>query len=177
VTKDDEEIIYQNDGEETHENESPDTNTELSRLTELLQRVQADSVNYKKRMDEEKQLLREQSTRNLLLKLLPILDDFERATEHKPEHKDTEVLSWIEGIELLQKNLKTVLASIGLERIEAREQEFNPMEHEAVLFQEVEKFDTETVIEVVREGYNFNNKTLRPSQVIVSKAKTDTENH
>ena len=69
------------------------------------------------------------------------------------------------------------MAAIGLERIDASEQEFNPMEHEAVLFQEVENFDTETVIEVVREGYNFNNKTLRPSQVIVSKAKTNTETH
>tara|TARA_Y100000590_G_scaffold431952_1_gene547322 strand:+ start:5205 stop:5738 length:534 start_codon:yes stop_codon:yes gene_type:complete len=177
VTNDDEEIIYQNDGDETNENESLDTNSEIARLTDLLQRVQADSVNYKKRMEEDKQLLREQSTRNLLLKLLPILDDFERATEHKPEHKDTEILSWIEGIELLQKNLKMVLDSIGLEKIEASEQEFNPMEHEAVLFQEVDNFDTETVIDVVREGYSFNNKTLRPSQVIVSKAKTDTENH
>ncbi len=177
MTNDDEEIIYQNDGDETNENESLDTNSEIARLTDLLQRVQADSVNYKKRMEEDKQLLREQSTRNLLLKLLPILDDFERATEHKPEHKDTEILSWIEGIELLQKNLKMVLDSIGLEKIEASEQEFNPMEHEAVLFQEVDNFDTETVIDVVREGYSFNNKTLRPSQVIVSKAKTDTENH
>ena len=177
MTNDDDEIIHQNNDEEIHEDESIDAKAEIARLTDLLQRVQADSVNYRKRMEEERQLLREQSTRNLLLKLLPILDDFERATEHKPEHKDTEVLSWIEGIELLQKNLKTVLAAIGLERIDASEQEFNPMEHEAVLFQEVENFDTETVIEVVREGYNFNNKTLRPSQVIVSKAKTDTENH
>ena len=48
----DDEIIYKNDGEETDENESPDANTELSRLTELLQRGQADSVNYKKRMEE-----------------------------------------------------------------------------------------------------------------------------
>ena len=128
-------------------------------------------------MEEERQLLREQSTRNLLLKLLPILDDFERATEHKPEYKGMKVLSWIEGIELLQKNLKTVLTAIGLERIDANKQEFNPMDHEAVLFQEVENFDTETVIEVVREGYSFNNKTLRPSQVIVSKAKTETENY
>ena len=63
----DDEIIYKNDGEETDENESPDANTELSRLTELLQRVQADSVNYKKRMEEEKQLLRAVSYTHLTL--------------------------------------------------------------------------------------------------------------
>ena len=177
MTNDDDEIIHQNNGEEIHEDESIDAKAEIARLTDLLQRVQAYSVNYRKPMEEESQLLREQSTRNLLLKLLPILDDFERATEHKPEYKGTKVLSWIEGIELLQKNLKTVLTAIGLERIDANKQEFNPMDHEAVLFQEVENFDTETVIEVVREGYSFNNKTLRPSQVIVSKAKTETENY
>ena len=87
MTNDDDEIIHQNNGEEIHEDESIDAKAEIARLTDLLQRVQADSVNYRKRMEEERQLLREQSTRNLLLKLLPILDDFERATEHKPEYK------------------------------------------------------------------------------------------
>ena len=75
MTNDDDEIIHQNNGEEIHEDESIDAKAEIARLTDLLQRVQADSVNYRKRMEEERQLLREQSTRNLLLKLLPIIDN------------------------------------------------------------------------------------------------------
>ena len=155
--------------------ESTNLDEEVSKLTDLLQRVQADSLNYKKRMEEEKNGIREQSTRNLLLKLLPILDDFERATEHMPKHKNPEITSWIEGIELLQKNITTILEAMGLERIEANGQEFNPTEHEAVLFQEVADSEN-TIIEVVRKGYNFNSKVLRASQVIVSKTKIETEN-
>jgi molecular chaperone GrpE len=64
---------------------------------------------------------------------------------------------------------------MGLERIEANGQEFNPTEHEAVLFQEVADSEN-TIIEVVRKGYNFNSKVLRASQVIVSKTKIETEN-
>ena len=140
---------------------------EFFKMKDLLQRVQADSVNYRKRVEEEKNYIREQSNIDLILRILPILDDFDRAIKHKPNSKD--VGSWIEGISLLHKNLTSTLESIGVYRIDALEKPFNPLEHESILYETTELFEKDSVISIVREGYKLNGKVIRPTQVVVSK--------
>ena len=150
-----------------HDSYIETNNEEFLKMKDLLQRVQADSVNYRKRVEEEKNYVREQSNINLILRILPILDDFDRAIQHKPTGKD--VKSWIEGINLLYKNLTSTLESIGVYKIEALEKPFNPLEHESILFETTEHFEKDSVISIVREGYKLNDKVIRPTQVVVSK--------
>lgn len=140
---------------------------EVDQFRNLLQRVQADSLNYKRRMEEEREELQRQANANLVLRLLPVLDDFERALRHIP--RDDAISAWLAGVELVGRNLTSVLESFGVTRIEALDAQFDPAEHESVSFELSDSRDEGTVLSVIREGYKLNGRVLRPAQVTVSK--------
>src|SRR5215467_4739382 len=95
----------------------------------LAQRTQADFINYRRRMDEERAQQARDAGVNVLQRLFPILDDFDRALANaSPAELES---NWGQGVQLVERNLRGVLASEGVERIEADHAEFDPRFHEA----------------------------------------------
>ena len=148
---------------------------EVDQFRNLLQRVQADSVNYKRRVEEEREELQKRANANLVIRLLPVLDDFERALQHIP--RDDTLSTWLAGVELVYRNLKGVLESFGVTQIEALDKTFDPLEHESVFYEVSEDHEEGKVMSVVREGYKMHGRVLRPAQVTVSKRKEEESSH
>lgn len=135
---------------------------QIKELKELLQKVQADYENYKKRVEKEKEEIKFLSKKEVFLKLLPIVDNFELAlkqTENKEE--------FVKGVEMIYAQLHDMMNKEGLEQIQQNEK-FDPQIHEAVM---TEKSDKEegTILEELQKGYVFKDKVIRHSRVKVSK--------
>jgi molecular chaperone GrpE len=130
------------------------------------QRSQADFENYIKHAEQEKSETVEFANRILILDLLPILDDFERALASLPVELDEQ--NWTEGIKLIYNKLKTILETQGLAEIKAKGEYFDPYLHEAAGQLEGEEG---IIMEEIRKGYKFRDKLLRPSMVIVGTGK------
>ena len=143
----------------------------------MAQRAQADLVNYRRRAADEHIEIRRNTNSTLLLKFLGIVDDIDRAIELMPE--DVAGSGWVDGLELIRRNMKSILDSEGVEKIEAKGQRFEPWEHEAVSYQETPDGEDGMVTEVFRDGYKLHDRVLRAAQVVVSKTpvakKDETE--
>lgn len=140
----------------------------LGELTLDLQRTRADFENYRKRVDTEKAAAREAGQSSAVLKLLPVVDNIERAIAYTPEElKDNK---WVQSVSSLVKNLDKSLESLNLKRIDAKlGTEFNPELHEAVQFDEDAEGDKEVVAEELQAGYTLNGRVIRHAMVKVSK--------
>ena len=131
-------------------------------------RAQADLTNFKRRASEEQQEVRRTANTGLLLKVLSVMDDLERALALVPE--DAVAEGWLDGLKLIKRNVEHLLDSEGVRRIDADGKPFAPWEHEAVTYEEAADCDADTVVRIVREGYTLQNRVLRAAQVVVSKA-------
>ena len=140
---------------------------EKDQFRTMAQRSQADLVNYKRRAAEELLEVRRSAKAELLLKVLSVADDLERALSLVPD--DAVASGWLDGLRLVQRNLANVLDSEGITKIEAEGQPFEPWEHEAVLYEETPDGPQGMVIRVIREGYKLRDRVLRPAQVAVSR--------
>jgi molecular chaperone GrpE len=128
------------------------------------QRTQADFDNYRKRAVREQQAFAARAAERLVAKLLPVLDDLERAIEAAEQHEDAKV---VEGVEMTKSALAAALASEGVEEIPA-EGIFDPHVHEALLAQPAEGVEAGTILQVVQRGYKLGDAVLRPARVIVA---------
>jgi molecular chaperone GrpE len=129
----------------------------ISELTQDLQRVQAEFINFKKRSQDEKSQLSDFAKSQVIKDLLPVIDDLERALAHQP--KDLENNKWAEGVKKIHERLTKQLEKLGVSKIEALNQPFNPELHEAV---EVDgEGDTQIVSDVLQNGYKLNNRVIR----------------
>ena len=126
------------------------------------QRSQADLENYIKRSEQEKSETVEFANRMLVLDLLPVLDDFDRAFASLPAELHEQ--NWTEGIKLIYNKFKAILEAQGLAEIKAEGGCFDPYWHEAAGQLEGEEG---IVVEEIRKGYKFKGKLLRPSIVMV----------
>ncbi|MSQ33544.1 MAG: nucleotide exchange factor GrpE [Dehalococcoidia bacterium] len=134
---------------------------------DLLQRTQADFRNYKKRMEQERQGLREQLRGETIARLLPVLDDLTRALGEASQ--EIAQHPWVRGVEMVQRKLLALLETEGVARIEAQGRPFDPWEHEAVHYQESADHSEGLVLAVYRDGYKLGGRVLRPAQVIVAR--------
>jgi molecular chaperone GrpE len=141
----------------------PKKENKIKELTETVQRLQADFENYKKRTEKEKQEFVKYACQNIVLDLLPILDNFELALQHTKNQEE-----FVKGIELVYANFIDVLEKKGLKQINSINKEFNPVIHEA-LMQETSKESPGTIIEEFQKGYMINDKVIRPTKVKVAK--------
>ena len=150
---------------------------ERDRFKALALRYKADLENYKKRAASELDETRERANAQLLLKLIGVADDFNRALDYIPEDASAE--GWAEGLRLTRRGIENVMQTEGLARIEAAiGQPFDVYEHEAVFFEPTDEVDEGTVVRVVRNGYKLKNRVLRAAQVSVAQAippQEDTE--
>lgn len=131
-------------------------------------RAIADYKNFKRRADQERAELIRSASGGLLLKLLPVMDDLERAVSSAtPELTES---AWYAGFKLIPQKLQTLLESEGISTIPAVGEEFNPSLHEAVIFEEDGSGETNRVVAELRKGYKLHDRVLRPSMVKVGKS-------
>ncbi len=133
----------------------------LARLT----RLQADFDNYRKRTRAEREEIVEYATSELVCKLLPVIDNLERACA-STEEKATEGIA--EGIVKITKQLKELLEKEGLTAIECKGKPFDPQYHDAVMREESGEFPPDIVVDELQKGYMLKDKVIRPSMVKVS---------
>ena len=133
-----------------------------------LQRTRADFENYRKRVEQEKEMARGSGRAGAIMKLLPVIDNIERAIAHLPE--DLKENAWAKSVVNLTKNLDKSLADMGVERIAASAGEpFNPDLHDAVQFDEDTEGDHEVIAEQLQSGYKVDGIVMRPSMVKVTR--------
>lgn len=147
---------------------SDDRDEEVIELTLDLQRTRADFENYRKRVDTEKQAAREAGQSSAVMKLLPVIDNIERAIVYTPEElKDN---TWVQGVSGLVKHLEKSLESLSVARIDAKPgSEFDPELHEAIQFDEDAVGDKEVIAEELQAGYLLNGHVIRHAMVKVTR--------
>lgn len=132
----------------------------------LAQRVQADFVNYKRRTEQERAEQAKFATSMLIVKLLPSLDDLERAAD--TVSAELAGLDWVQGVLLIARKLRAVVEEEGLTKIEALNAEFDPRLHEAVVFEEGKGDDKDRVVAVLQNGYKLHDKVIKQAIVKVA---------
>ena len=130
------------------------------------QRAQADFTNFKRRTEQEKEEIGKFANSILVVSLLPVLDDLERALDSVSD--DIAELGWVDGIRLIERKLRGILEAQGLSPIEAVGEVFDPYLHEAVRQDEGKEG---MVVEELHKGYKFNDRVIRPSRVVVGKGE------
>lgn len=141
---------------------------QLGELTLDLQRTRADFENYRKRVDTEKSAARESGQASAIIKLLPVIDNIERAIRYTPE--DIKDHQWVKGVASLVKNLEKSLETLNVRRIDASAgTEFNPEFHEAIQFDEEATGDTEVIAEELQAGYTLGGTVIRHAMVKVTR--------
>jgi molecular chaperone GrpE len=126
------------------------------------QRAAADYQNFKRRVDQERSEFTQIANAALMINLLPIIDDPERALENVDAHLAG--LTWLDGIRLIHRKFEALLEMNGITEIPADGQEFDPNVHEAVMYAEGE---AGKVLNVAQKGYMLGGRVLRPAMVVV----------
>jgi molecular chaperone GrpE len=137
----------------------------VKELENLCMRLQADFENYKKRSQKEREDFSKYANTDLILQILPIIDNFQLATKHLPE--DIADNNWVKGVLQIEKQLEQVLAAEGVTAIEAIGSQFDPYLHEAIEELPSERPEGEIIEEVTR-GYRLNDKIIRHAKVKVA---------
>lgn len=150
-------------GETEETGETGESGAEDEALMAKYQRLMADFQNYKRRTEKEKSDIYAYANEKLILGLLEVIDNFERAVL-----SETADEKYAEGMEMIFKQLKGVLEKSGLEEIKALGEGFDPNFHNAVMTEDNDQFESGSVTEVLQKGYTLNGKVIRPSMVKVN---------
>lgn len=140
--------------------------SQLEEANSRQMRLAADFENLKKRARQEQLDTMRYAAATLAERLLPVLDDAERALEHTPEGVDE---GWLKGVQMTFRKLEEVLAGVGVERIDAKGAAFDPSLHEAIGSEASEEQPEDTVLAELRPGYRMHDRVLRPALVKVAR--------
>ena len=151
------------DEENSAEEEIDATEQEILDLKNSLSRIQADFINFKNRTQKEKAQSIALANEGLILRLLPVIDDLERALDQKNCIND-----FSEGISMIYKNMIEILKGEGLEEVPSVGEPFDPNFHHAVVMEDNDELESNHIIETLQKGYVLNDKVIRPSMVKVS---------
>ena len=163
----------------TLQKELQEAQTQAAEYLDGWQRARAEFANYKRRQEQEREELHRLANATLIQRLLPMIDDFERAFQTLPSHLLS--LTWIDGPALIHRKLEAALQAEGLTPIAVEPgQPFDPLLHEAVTRETHEDFEEGQVIAELQKGYKLGHRVLRPTLVRVSsgppeKAKEESE--
>ena len=122
-------------------------------------RARADYQNLRRRVEQDRATARQQAARDILMHLLPIVDDFERAMKNAPTAEEQQ--SWVSGTRMVGRKLHALLERYGVRQFESVGQRFDPKHHEAV----ATDGDGSYVVEVYQDGYQQGDQVLRPAMV------------
>lgn len=135
----------------------------IKELTKQYQRLQADFENFRRRTRQEKDELSTVVAEGIVLEILPVVDNFERALASDAE----DISSVRSGVELIFRQMKASLEKLGVTTIEAVGKSFDPSEHQAVMRVEDVEAEDGTITEELQKGYKVKNRVIRPSMVKV----------
>lgn len=156
--------------EEKKEKKKSDKKTDelkekIKELEDAKLRQIAEFQNFRNRTEKEKSQMFDLGSKNVIEKILPVVDNFERGLAAVPEEeKDS---SFVEGMNKIYKQLMTELDNLGVKPIEAKGKEFNPDFHNAVMQVESEELESGTVAEELQKGYTYKDSVVRHSMVSV----------
>jgi molecular chaperone GrpE len=177
--KQEEEIIIEETADTSEEAISKDeqeTNIESSEIEQLKQekdelyqrllRLQAEYDNFRKRTQKEKEANLKYKSQDVVTELLPAVDNFERALQ--VEIKDESAAKFVEGMQMVYRQLKDALLKQGVEEIQGEGELFDPHLHQAVMQVEEEGYESNIVVEVLQRGYKLKDRVIRPAMVKVN---------
>lgn len=141
--------------------------TRITELNNRYLRLMAEYDNFRKRTIREKEDIIRTATEDLMKSLLPILDNLDRATEHRNNQQTLE--EYVKGISLIEDQLRATLSGAGLERMDVVGTPFDPELHDAILQMESKDHEPGTVINEVEKGYTLSGKVIRHPKVVVSR--------
>jgi molecular chaperone GrpE len=145
---------------------------EVADLKDKLLRRAAEFENYKRRTENDQLNLLKYAAESLILKLLPVIDDFERSLDHIENSKDIDSLK--EGIKLIYEKFMKVLQEQGVQKIESVGQPFNVDYHEALMQRKADEVEPHTVLDEIQKGYMYKDRVIRHAKVIVSEETEQT---
>jgi molecular chaperone GrpE len=131
------------------------------------QRERAEFANYRKRVERDREMERQNSKLDIIKKYLAVHDDFERAMKNLPP--EGLQAAWLDGLKLIDQKLKNLLEGEGIAPIPAENAAFDPALHEAISHEENPDFESGQIIEVVQKGYTIGDRVIRPALVRVAK--------
>ena len=138
----------------------------IEELTDRLTRQMAEFDNFRKRTEREKSQMYEIGAKDIIEKILPVIDNFERGLAAVPEESKED--PFVEGMEKIYKQIMTTLEGVGVKPIEAVGQEFNPDFHNAVMHVEDEEAGENIITEEFQKGYMYHDSVVRHSMVKVA---------
>ena len=138
----------------------------LAELTDVLQRLQADYTNYRRRVERDREAVRELALVNILTNLLPVLDDIGRAREHGELEG---------GFKSVADALEAAVGKLGLEQFGAPGEPFDPSVHEALTHAHSADVTEPTAVQVFQPGYRIGARVVRPARVAVAEPEPSTE--
>ncbi|MEK7167253.1 MAG: nucleotide exchange factor GrpE [Patescibacteria group bacterium] len=131
------------------------------------QRAKADFINFKRQNEQEKEDWIKFSNSNVILQLLPVLDNLQLANNQQPEINDEQIKKWAQGIEHIQRQFENILKDLGLEKIKTIGEKFNPEIHESLDKEESLKTESQIIKKEIQAGYKIYDKIIRPAKVII----------
>ena len=139
---------------------------QIEELMDKLTRQMAEFDNFRKRTEKEKSAMYEVGAKDIIEKILPVIDNFERGLDAVTEEQKNN--SFVTGMEMIYKQIMTMLDGVGVKVIEAVGQEFNPDLHNAVMHVEDEEVGENIIVEEFQKGYTYRDSVVRHSMVKVA---------
>ena len=143
-------------------------NNKIKELEEKVLYKDAELLNYKKRKDLEVSNMLKYANSDIILEMLSVVDDLERAIKLDDNILDDEVSKFLSGIKIIYSRLISILEKYEVKEIDALNKEFDPTYHQAVLTEKVEGVKPNIVVEVLQKGYMYKDKVIRHTMVKVS---------
>ena len=137
-------------------------------LLEKVKLAQAEVVNYRKRKDEETQNMLKFANQDLIIELINVADNFERAIKLDDNDLTDELSKFLDGFKMMYANLMEILKKFGVEEINRVGEAFDPNEEQALMTDSIEEMEDDVVIEVLLKGYKLNGRVIRPASVKVN---------
>ena len=137
-------------------------------LTDKVKLAQAELVNYRRRKDEETANMLKYSNQNLIMEILPILDNFERAINLDDNDLTDELSKFLAGFKMMYASLNEALKKFGVEEISRTGEIFDPSQEQALLTASLEDHQEDEVLEVLLKGYKLKDRVIRPASVKIN---------
>jgi molecular chaperone GrpE len=151
---------------EAQKTEVEELKAENAALKDTVLRKQAEFENYRRRTEKERSEIFKRGQKEVLIEMLSVLDNFERAMLSVAHTADEDALKL--GFELIYKQFKDILAKLGVESVESVGKTFDPHLHEAVTIEQTSEHEANTIIAEFQKGYKLGDQLLRPAQVKVA---------
>ena len=156
--------IKKNEKEQETKMEDMVPKKDYEELEDRYKRILAEFENFRKRSNSEKTAMYSNGVRDTVEKLLPVIDNFERAVEAADDKEDP----MYKGVEMILKQFMEILENLGVKEIPSKGEPFDPNVHSAVMHIDDESCDENVVVEVFQKGYTLGDKVIRPSMVKVA---------